>query len=302
MIDNKLSKTETWLIIFLLVFSLPHLYQLERGNILILAVNFLFEFLNNYKSESKKRRHWAYICLALSFGIKVYTAIFGVLILKRKQWKEALWCILYAVLAFFVPILFIQGSIFENLKLFIVNMFGSVSDGAFYGFGYKVNLYAIFGLICSFFGLGDYATGVVVIIFEILVFVSAVIYIIFCKDEEKVLLALVASLLMILHMSFIYMLLYFIPCIINILKKDKPSKMDITYLVFLTLMFVPIPCFSAEIFKSFNKYYMRLNASSLVEVLAVTGLTFTLFISGLIAFIKKKKSNKTEDCEKEKHA
>ena len=60
-------------------------------------------YLYNYDSEILYKRHFAYICLSLAAGIKIYPAILGLLIIRRRDFKEVLSCLMYGILIFFLP-------------------------------------------------------------------------------------------------------------------------------------------------------------------------------------------------------
>ena len=65
--------------------SVPMIFLLERGNILILVISLLFVFLYGYDSEKASTRHLAYICLAIAVSIKLYPVVFGLLLLRKKK-------------------------------------------------------------------------------------------------------------------------------------------------------------------------------------------------------------------------
>jgi Protein of unknown function (DUF2029). len=94
----------------LLALSYPLLYTVERGNNVILAVVFCFIFLMGYKSENKIIRYLSYAALGVAAGIKIYPALFGLLILRDRKYKEMLECVIIVALIFFIPFLFTDGT------------------------------------------------------------------------------------------------------------------------------------------------------------------------------------------------
>lgn len=79
-------------------FSGVVLFSLERGNIIIYAFLFTLFFLALYKSDIKWQRILGYLFLALAANIKFYPAIFGLLLIIRKDWKG---CI-FSSISFFI--------------------------------------------------------------------------------------------------------------------------------------------------------------------------------------------------------
>ena len=77
----------------LLSFSGLMLLTLERGNIIVYALIFTLLFVFLYHSEDVKRRYLAYICLAIAANLKLYPAIFGLLVIEKKDWNGVIKCI-----------------------------------------------------------------------------------------------------------------------------------------------------------------------------------------------------------------
>jgi hypothetical protein len=81
----------------------------ERGNSVMIVVVLLLIALNWRDSESMVKRELAMILIAICAGIKIYPAIFGLLYLKEKRWKETLRLVLYGIVFFFGPFVFFLG-------------------------------------------------------------------------------------------------------------------------------------------------------------------------------------------------
>ena len=92
----------------------------ERGNSVMIVVVVLLIALKWRESESKVKRELAMVLIAVCAGIKIYPAIFGLLYLKEKRWKETLRLILYGILFFFGPFLFFLGK--DGLLLWLSNI------------------------------------------------------------------------------------------------------------------------------------------------------------------------------------
>lgn len=93
---------------FMMVFSYPVVYCVERGNITLLCVLTSMFFFFFRDSESKVVRELAYISLALSAGIKFYPAIFGLILIIEKKYKEAARLVAYGIIAIIVPWLWVN--------------------------------------------------------------------------------------------------------------------------------------------------------------------------------------------------
>jgi hypothetical protein len=60
-------------------------------------------------SDSKIKRELALILIAVAAGLKIYPAIFGLLYVKEKRWKETVRLVLYGLTVFFAPFVFAGG-------------------------------------------------------------------------------------------------------------------------------------------------------------------------------------------------
>ncbi|MBR3539306.1 MAG: DUF2029 domain-containing protein [Eubacterium sp.] len=94
---------------FCLTFSFGVLTALERGNVILIAFILLLIFIKNYQSTSPVKKEVALIALAASFGFKLYPALFGILLLKDRQFFAAIRAALYGVLFTILPMLFFDG-------------------------------------------------------------------------------------------------------------------------------------------------------------------------------------------------
>lgn len=101
--------------------SYPSLHTIERGNIILLTLVALMIYIFYYDSESKIKKEIALLCLAFAAGIKLSPAVFGILLIYKKDWKAAIRAIIYGILVFVLPFFFFEGGI-ENIAHFFNNM------------------------------------------------------------------------------------------------------------------------------------------------------------------------------------
>ena len=135
-------KTEAAIISFAMIISYPVMFCLERGNILILSVIFAMFFIFFKDSDYPAIKELSYIALALSAGIKLYPAIFGLSLIIEKKYKEAGRLMLYGIIAVVFPIVFF-------LDEFKVNP-ASVSFGIFPLLNVSTNITADAGTTSAF--------------------------------------------------------------------------------------------------------------------------------------------------------
>ena len=109
---------------FLIIFSAPFFAgAIERGNIALAVVPLLLFALYFKDSENERMKEVALILIAIATGIKIYPAIFGLLYLREKRWKEACRLLFYGLVVFFIPFIFTGGvdGIVQYMKILITS-------------------------------------------------------------------------------------------------------------------------------------------------------------------------------------
>lgn len=103
------SRLHRFAVAFFAFFSVPVLYLIERGNIIILSLIALMIYAFTYNSESRIRREIGLLALAFAFSIKLYPVVFGWLLIADKRYKDAVRCAVYGVLMLILPSFFFGG-------------------------------------------------------------------------------------------------------------------------------------------------------------------------------------------------
>ena len=98
------------------------IFTYERGNLVILSALFSTFYLFNYRSENAIIRELAFLSLAFSAALKIYPAIFGILLIFEGRFKESLRLILYGILIALFPFIFLDHHM-QNLPKLIENLF-----------------------------------------------------------------------------------------------------------------------------------------------------------------------------------
>ncbi|WP_290172662.1 hypothetical protein, partial [uncultured Dubosiella sp.] len=142
---------------------------------------------------------------------------------RDKDWKGAMWAIIYGVIIFFVPFVFFGG--FKNIGLFIQNILNCIDMMADQGAGFKVSIGNAFRILEQYLGTKN-SLEIVATIFKLIILVGGSILIIFGKYKEKWKLFMVPTMIMVLipDFSFIYSMVYFIIPLIYFL--DEKSKIE----------------------------------------------------------------------------
>ena len=149
---ESFAKRLTATVLFAL--SAPFVFGItEQGNIVLLPMMLLAVAALWRDSENKVKRELALIFIAVAAGIKVYPAIFGIIYLAEKRYKEAIRLIIYGILFFFVPFVFtggIDGMItFFNNQSAVHQAWGQYSLVSIYSYANFFDLGNKIGIILS---------------------------------------------------------------------------------------------------------------------------------------------------------
>lgn len=101
----------------------PFLFNVDRANLECYIFLFLWFFLHFTYIRPKPRL--GAIFLAIATAIKIYPAIFLVLLASDKKWKQAGWTILMTIFFILAPLLALRGGFMANLRC-IMGGFGYV--------------------------------------------------------------------------------------------------------------------------------------------------------------------------------
>lgn len=250
----------------------PFAYMVERGNILILAYLFLLIYIFYMDSESKVKREIAIVALALSAGIKLYPAVFGLLLLLKKRYKEAVRAIIYGILSVVIPLFAFYGGI-DGLKSWMTNvMWFSGSKSVDIYFPGSTTLKCGFYVLQRLLGdgsIGVNAFGNFLLTYVPLILMLAAV-VILPKKWQK-LMALVVLSITVPGGGGSYSLVFLIIPLIYMMEDTTLRVFDYIYVFIITFqhMYFPIPMLSAQ---------SIINLNQAITAVTVFSLFFFVFI------------------------
>ena len=101
----------------LLAFSMPFLFNLERGNTTWLSAAFAGVFFAWWDDERDWKRLVAAVCLAVAGAMKVTPFALGLVYLTKWRWRPVLLCGFLSVIFLFVPWMFMADGLAEFLAM-----------------------------------------------------------------------------------------------------------------------------------------------------------------------------------------
>ncbi len=245
---NYNQKVAGQVISFLIVFSYPSLYGLERGNTTMLAVALTMFFVFFYDNKSSVIAELALVSLAFASGVKIYPAVFGVLVLFDKKYKEAVRLIIYGIIVFVFPALIISkvdGIGIVQMVTSVFGNFGKFSENRELTFNLSSvgtnNLVVFLGKNSSLGNDQARVASLCKVVFIITELIALVASFFAPKTWQKVFFVSYI-ILNISSISSSYLFLFIvIPFVIFMSGKAKFALMDWFYFIFYCLFLVPLP-------------------------------------------------------------
>lgn len=258
---NLQEYEEKYIYIFALVivFSAPFFAgAIERGNIALLVLDLLLLSLYLRNSKNKLKREFALMLIAIAAGIKIYPAIFGVLYIYEKRWKEAFRLIIYGMVFFFVPFIFTSGlsGLMQYLK--VLTYFGNVSPKRW------TSIRCFFAAVCQYLNWNIDAQFIGSMLEKIFLMLS-IVMVFLSKKYWKRLLFLSGIMAVYVPNSYRYTSIYMLIPLVFLLQElyrdaDTKNFMNYIYIIlFATSFTIPVWAFKREVdFAIFCPIYLIL--------------------------------------------
>lgn len=235
----------------LLMCSYPFWLAIERGNMSLLVLLLLMYAMCLKDSGKKWEREAALVLFASASALKLYPAVFGMLYLLDKRYKEAGRLVIYGIFLFFFPFVFFQGA--DGFRIFLHNL-AAVGSGAT-----GVTIVGLSGRLASNLGISLENGHEAGRILSYCYFVIVLFYCFYKKESWKSVTLLTSLMIIFVAASGTYCLIYcVIPfiCFMNEMLMVKEYRaMDYIYAVLFVLIFAAYP---VQAFGSSGMLYISL--------------------------------------------
>lgn len=212
---------------YLLIVSYPFAFtSLQRGNSVMLVSILLCIAIIWRDDKSKVKQELAMLIIAVCAGLKIYPALFGLLYLKEKRYKQAGRLLLYGLILFFAPFIFFGG--IEGIRSF-ANILLTLSG--------QVHYYSIQGLanalILKLFG-NPYPTVSVVV--QQLFLLISLIFFFLSKEKWGEILLLCGVMALYISSGWMYTCVYILPALLMFFKEKNSDFTKINLLDLIELL------------------------------------------------------------------
>jgi hypothetical protein len=232
----------------MLFFSSITLFSIERGNLIILSAGCIAGFIVLYTSPIKYLRIIALLLLCVAAVLKVYPVLLGLLLVKDRNYKALLFCIIVSLLLIFVPFTFFKHG-FGNIVQLTNNVFLNSTNYS------PERMYPRFGLPHLFYiasrapQLPNDTMQILITASKYFVALLSVVSmaLLFYVKEMWVEIALIIFVIIQLPInSGFYCGLYLFPVIVLFLTKDNYKFSDWIYIILFCIFLNPYQLFDSD--------------------------------------------------------
>lgn len=270
------------------VFSFPMIFTIERGNIILLSMILVGFYSVGINSENKFVKEISLICLAMASCIKIYPAIYGFILIKKREFKMAMRAIIYGLMTFFLPFWHFGG--IYAVKLFIRNIVNTTDLASGFGYGFRVGLSKFIDLVNDLFKTS--------ISNNVVLFVTVILLIcIFIFTKHSWVAWICPSLFCILipENSFTYSLIYLIIPITIFLSSEEYDYLSRLFSILFFVIFSPWPWGKQNFFSSIPPMHFLISLTMFIENIGLILLVILLTYSEILLPLFSRKSNKNID-------
>ena len=108
-------------VLFWIIFSGVNFSAMERGTTVILSAGCVAGFFALYRPERSWKNLAALFLLSMAGALKIYPAVFILVLLKERDFRGVLWCALFSVLLGVLPFFCFPGGL-DNIPLLLDNL------------------------------------------------------------------------------------------------------------------------------------------------------------------------------------
>ena len=260
-----------------------NLTAIERGNVVNLTAFFVMAFLFMYRSDRHILRELSYICLAIAAGLRLYPALYGIMLIFDRDLSGAAKSVLYGIATVILPTFALGG--IGMLPEFIhqVIAFNTGSEIYAYYYGMKNMVYHAAGYLAQsadhadigipFLGDGVMSTGAMldIISFILLVVAYLILLAAFCVHDRLWLKTLDITIAMVLVQteSYDYVLVFFAPALVLMLLEKRADYGNILCILVLFSLTLPYPTLFVH-----TSRYLTLMRSTAMQLLLIIYIVF----------------------------
>ena len=286
------SDKEKMFFAFIILFSTPYLFMMERCNSIIISLSSIMLFLIEYKNNNSILKQG--LLLGVATSIKISPILIGILYIKDKRYKDGFLCLIIVCLLFNIPFVFTDGNIFtllENIHKATSYFQGSIieADGTVraMGYGVHVNIDKFFEMIGKVISVD---TSKIAFITKMIICILGTALIFTKKiDLWKIMALLISIIVLVPGFSAVYNLTYYTIPLIIFLNKTTYDKMNYIYMLLFLGIFMPIVNVNIPILHEISSNdIFKIRLSTVLESICALLMSITIIIDCIFSIKQRR--------------
>ena len=230
-----------WNLVILLCSSV-FIFSVERANVIFIGAALINYYLVYYDHRDRTWRYLALTSLCLAAALKGFPALFSLLLLKERRYRDIAFCVILTLLLVFVPFLFLEHGL-DTIPQMIKN---TATNSATYlhslnclwGFHRVIHMACLIGHVPE--AAIDTIIAVARMVAAVLVLLTIGLVLLEDRLSRQLLLIACAILLYPVNSGF-YCGLYFFPVILIFFSRGETTRRsDYVILLLLCMMICPL--------------------------------------------------------------
>ena len=230
-----------WNLVILLCSSV-FIFSVERANVIFIGAALINYYLVYYDHRDRTMRYLALTSLCLAAALKGFPALFGLLLLKERRYRDIAFCVILTLLLVFVPFLFLEHGL-DTIPQMVKN---TATNSATYlhslnclwGFHRVIHMACLIGHVPE--AAIDTIIAVARMVAAALVLLTIGLVLLEDRLSRQLLLIACAILLYPVNSGF-YCGLYFFPVILIFFsRRETTRRSDYVILLLLCMMICPL--------------------------------------------------------------
>lgn len=230
-----------WNLVILLCSSV-FIFSVERANVIFIGAALINYYLVYYDHRDRTWRYLALTCLCLAAALKGFPALFGLLLLKERRYRDIAFCVILTLLLVFVPFLFLEHGL-DTIPQMVRN---TATNSATYLHSLNClwGFHRVIHMACLIGHVPEAAIDTIIVVARMIaaVLVLLTIGLVLLEDRlSRQLLLIACAILLYPVNSGFYCGLYFFPVILIFFSRGEATRRsDYVILLLLCMMICPL--------------------------------------------------------------
>jgi len=295
-LDKKVSKNDMFKYFFVLFFSYPFIFTIDRANFEITVFVFIIFFYYFYYISIKP--NLAVLFLSCAISMKLFPVLLVLLIIKRKDWISLVKTFILSLILTFSALLIMDGGIFKNIELFLNNqeryfsLYIKGTEALQAGLAFSHSIFGLIRLFSLKFNFYFQNFNKIIFSYNIFVFIYSILisfYIVALEEETWKQLALIIFTFNLLpYTSADYKMIHILlPFSLFVLNDGEVHK---TYSILFSLLFIPKAYYVFDWIKS-DSGFADISISNVINSLLMLFFSLVIIVEVIKRQYEKNKFN-----------